>query len=158
MAADMADYIFRDVKAGCKLSDYNRLLQQAFTGVVIGGSKVLAEPKTAQRPGLGVRCGRRSHAARIPPTKPRRRWLRSAHTANTVTTSYARISRNTSTTACCCNSATSIAGASPQRRMPPRGTSALHAPQDRELAESGLIGKPALRDMGAECSSAFFHL
>ena len=48
MAADMADYIFRDVKAGCKLSDYNRLLQQAFTGVVIGGSKVLAEPKTAQ--------------------------------------------------------------------------------------------------------------
>ena len=48
MAADMADYIFRDVKAGRKLSDYNRLLQQAFTGVVIGGSKVLAEPKTAQ--------------------------------------------------------------------------------------------------------------
>ena len=48
MAADMADYIFRDVKAGRKLSDYNRLLQQAFTGVVIGGSKVLAEPKAAK--------------------------------------------------------------------------------------------------------------
>ena len=48
MAADMADYIFRDVRAGRKLSDYNRLLQQAFTGVVIGGSKVLAEPKSAR--------------------------------------------------------------------------------------------------------------
>lgn len=48
MAADMAGYIFRDVKAGRKLSDYNRQLQQAFTGVIIGGSKVLAEPKSAR--------------------------------------------------------------------------------------------------------------
>ena len=48
MAADMAGYIFRDVKAGRRLSDYNRQLQQAFTGVIIGGSKVLAEPKSAR--------------------------------------------------------------------------------------------------------------
>ena len=48
MAADMAEYIFRDVKAGRRLSEYSRRLQQAFTGIVIGGSKVLAEPKAAK--------------------------------------------------------------------------------------------------------------
>lgn len=67
MAADMADYIFRDVKAGRKLSDYNRLLQQAFTGVVIGRLESPRRAQGRQGPGHGV-CGdgRRGHAARIP--------------------------------------------------------------------------------------------
>lgn len=49
MSADMAEYIFSKVKAGRKLSDYDRLLQRAFTGIVIGASKVLAEPKAAPK-------------------------------------------------------------------------------------------------------------
>ncbi len=49
MAKDMSAYIFRDVLAGRKLSEYNKRLQSAFTGIIIGGSKVLAEPKTNKR-------------------------------------------------------------------------------------------------------------
>ncbi len=49
MSKDMSEYIFRDVKAGRKLSEYSKRLQSAFVGVVVGGSKVLAEPKSNKR-------------------------------------------------------------------------------------------------------------
>lgn len=48
MTADLCEYIFEPVKRGRRLSEYDRLLQQSFVGVVIGKSGVLSEPKAAR--------------------------------------------------------------------------------------------------------------
>lgn len=48
MSSDLAERIFRDVKAGRKLSEANKQLQMSLAGVVIGSSKVTAQPKSAK--------------------------------------------------------------------------------------------------------------
>lgn len=48
MTSDLTELVFRKVKTGKSLSEYDRLLQQSFVGVVIGKSNVLAEPKPAK--------------------------------------------------------------------------------------------------------------
>lgn len=48
MTADLCGHIFKPVRSGRKLSEYDRLLQQSFVGVLIGKSRVLAEPKSVR--------------------------------------------------------------------------------------------------------------
>ena len=56
MSDDLMAYIFRDVKAGRTLSEYNRQLQQGFVGIVIGYSRVTAQPKSSSSRSAGIQA------------------------------------------------------------------------------------------------------
>ncbi len=46
MTDDLCEHLFRAVKSGRRLSEFDRLLQESFVGVVIGKSRVLARPQS----------------------------------------------------------------------------------------------------------------
>ncbi len=119
-----------------------RLQPAASTGIYGCGHRRLESARRAEnrtRPGLGVRCGRRSHAARIP--------LRSHGDAGSDQR-IRQIPHDVLRQGFLGTRLLRHAAATPRHLSPGRrrsvgcllaGLLPLHAPQDRELAESGLI-------------------